>query len=283
MGQEESETIQTIFLGVGRRLCAARQALGFRRQDDFARFLGGFSRGQVSRVEQGLQGPPPEMMAALVEIVGLNANWLLTGEGEMWLVYPSRWPLVSGQNPTTGAAKTRSAVLQAEAKVAAFAVKGVYEAGFRLVPREDVAAGRRPPDLVPVLGRIAAGAGAETLEAVQYAPGDADAYIMYKGAPAGAVAVQVVGVSMEPEFREGDLVVVHAGQSAESGLACVIQRSGDQEVARLKRLRRVGRRLLLESTNPSFPPEDLARQDFVAARPVLAHLPLSRRTKGGDP
>lgn len=275
MKQEQNQANPEYFCQVGGRLRAARADMRIARQADLGLLLGGIPRTTISRTERGENLPGAELLRALVQICGLNINWLLTGEGEMWLRArpPLPRPAVAGATPPRAEANA----------VAGFRVKEVYEAGFRVIPREDVPPGPRAPGLVPVLGRIAAGAGAETLEAVQYAPGDADAYLIYKGAPEGAVAVQVVGASMEPDFREGDLVVVDAGGSAESGLACIVQRSGDVEVARLKRLRRVGRRLILESANPAFPPEDLPRRDFVAARPVLAHLPLSRRTKGGGP
>lgn len=287
MSTENSEKIAPL---VGFRVRQARAAFGFDQQADFGAFLGGVPRSTIGYVERGQGLPNAKMLIGLIERCGLSLNWLFTGKGDMFV---SDLPRLAREAGIVGArhdpdfnraVKARRAAQEAEANAAAKAapwrVGEVYEAGFRVIPREDVPPGPRPADLVPVLGRIAAGAGADILEAVQYAPGDADAYLIYKGAPEGAVAVQVVGASMEPDFREGDLVVVDAGRSAESGVVCVIQRSGDAEVARLKRLRRVGRRLVLESSNPAFPPEDLPRPDFVAARPVLAHLPLSRRTKG---
>jgi SOS-response transcriptional repressor LexA len=158
-------------------------------------------------------------------------------------------------------------------------VAQVYEAGFHIVDR-DGAERHGPEGLVPILGRIAAGPGAETLEAVQYEPGDAEAFLAYAGAPAGAVAVRVVGRSMEPEFREGDLVIVDPGRPTDSGLACVIQRVADTEVARLKKIRRRGRRVILESTAGGFAAEELPADALVGSYAVIAHLPLRR--SGGE-
>lgn len=44
----------------------------------------GLSKGMISETETGKNKPSPNLMLALLDIYGLNLNWLLTGEGEMF-------------------------------------------------------------------------------------------------------------------------------------------------------------------------------------------------------
>jgi transcriptional regulator with XRE-family HTH domain len=43
----------------------------------------GLSKGMISETETGKNKPSPNLMLALLNIYGLNLNWLLTGEGEI--------------------------------------------------------------------------------------------------------------------------------------------------------------------------------------------------------
>jgi len=45
----------------------------------------GLSKGMISETETGKNKPSPNLMLALLNIYNLNLNWLLTGEGEMFL------------------------------------------------------------------------------------------------------------------------------------------------------------------------------------------------------
>jgi SOS-response transcriptional repressor LexA len=152
-------------------------------------------------------------------------------------------------------------------------VARVVTAGYREVPGEEV-----PPDwrgrFVPILGRLAAGEGIDVVEAEQFPPGAADSFVEYRGAPARAFAVRVVGDSMLPGHQSGDLVVVAPDCPVQMGLACVLYETDEGDrVARLKRLRREGRWVYLESTNPAFPPVRLEARRLVGAFAVAAHLP----------
>ncbi len=67
---------------VGVRMKAAREALGL-TQDGFARAVGGSKRG-IQENEARNRVPGGEIIAGMVRL-GINANWLLTGEGPMLL------------------------------------------------------------------------------------------------------------------------------------------------------------------------------------------------------
>jgi transcriptional regulator with XRE-family HTH domain len=45
----------------------------------------GVHKGTIERYEKGLGVPDAEFVAKLIEFEGINANWLLTGEGMMYL------------------------------------------------------------------------------------------------------------------------------------------------------------------------------------------------------
>jgi len=57
--------------------------MGFDSQKAFGATLGGFSVNRVSRAERGENPIPTEMLVALANL-GVNVNYILTGEGTMW-------------------------------------------------------------------------------------------------------------------------------------------------------------------------------------------------------
>lgn len=152
--------------------------------------------------------------------------------------------------------------------------------GYRTVPAEAVP-GRPdwPAHYVPVIGRVAAGCdlAADTAEASATPPGWAGEFLVYDGAPAGAVAVRVEGDSMAPEYQAGDMVLVDTGRPVESGVCVVLLASDGEREAVLKRLRRVGRRWVLSSLNPDYADRPIPAADLAAAYGIIAHLPLSPR------
>lgn len=52
----------------------------------------GLSMGMISETETGKNKPSPNLMLALLNIYGVNLNWLLTGEGEMLATEPGEFP-----------------------------------------------------------------------------------------------------------------------------------------------------------------------------------------------
>lgn len=147
----------------------------------------------------------------------------------------------------------------------------LVEAGFREVHVEGL-----PDDwrgkYVPILGRLSAGEGVDTVEAEETPPGWAASYLIYEGAPASAFALRVVGHSMEPEHQDGDVVVVDGAQPVRSGLCCVIyDRDGDR-IARLKRLRIRGGKAYLQSRHADYSTITVPAAGVEAYR-LIDHLP----------
>ena len=75
---------------LAKRLRNVRRSLGDIDRVEFSKALG-LSTNSVSRYERGEQEPSYSAFAAYCTVYGVNMNWLLTGEGEMF-ADPSKRP-----------------------------------------------------------------------------------------------------------------------------------------------------------------------------------------------
>lgn len=107
------------------------------------------------------------------------------------------------------------------------------------------------PDIIriPVLGRIPAGVPMEAIEDV----------LDYEEAPADwsiggreFFALQVKGDSMNPTYRDGDVVIFKAQPTCENGQDCAVMVNGDD--ATFKRVYRSERGVVLQPLNPAYEP-----------------------------
>lgn len=101
---------------------------------------------------------------------------------------------------------------------------------------------------IPILGRVVAGV---PLEAIS----DTEDYLSVDESIAKQAnfALRVRGDSMAPEFHEGDLVLVKHTPQADNG-DVVIALLEDEGAATVKRLRKKGKEMILEATNPRYAP-----------------------------
>lgn len=105
---------------------------------------------------------------------------------------------------------------------------------------------------VPVMGRARGGEGDNYFEEV-FAVGDADGYVMFPTNDPSAYGVHIVGGSMDPRYRHGEIVIVSPN---------VIPATGDDVLVRFLDGRRMCKRLVditdgwirLESINSAFRP-----------------------------
>lgn len=104
---------------------------------------------------------------------------------------------------------------------------------------------------LPVIGYVQAGGFCEAVDNFQ--PGDADEWMEAYG-PAGpnAFILRVEGLSMDPDFRPGDKVVVDPGAQWTNGDFIIAKRASDHAVT-LKQIKREGDRYYLYATNPDWP------------------------------
>ena len=102
--------------------------------------------------------------------------------------------------------------------------------------------------LVPILGRVEAGIPVEAVEDV----------LDYEEIPAKLAetgeffALQIKGMSMEPKFSEGDVVIVRAQADCDNGDIAVVMVNGEE--ATIKRIKKRSEGIMLIPSNPDFEP-----------------------------
>lgn len=103
----------------------------------------------------------------------------------------------------------------------------------------------------PLISWVAAGRWCEATE--PYQPGDAEKWLL---CPANCgpqtFALRVRGISMEPRFREGQIIFIDPGREAINGSYVVVRLEETQEVT-FKKLVVEGDRKLLKAENPAWP------------------------------
>jgi SOS-response transcriptional repressor LexA len=266
-------------------------------QKDVAAQFGLGSQNAITRLERGdftgLTAPVLRGITNFAQQQGASAEWLLTGKdpleaasrGQLLRALGSRYAEELAREYTLKLARpTTGKIPLAGAKAARPAGRAVrlYDPGYEQIHREQRPA-RWRGSYVPIIGRLAAGEGADTSEAEAFEAGEADAYLIYTGAARDAFAVRIVGDSMEPDYSDGDMIVVDPGRPATSGDCCVIYvADGGERTARLKRLSVRGQWATLSSLNKKYPPIKVAAAHILAFE-VAAHLPWIVHAESGRP
>jgi SOS-response transcriptional repressor LexA len=119
-------------------------------------------------------------------------------------------------------------------------------------------AGRR----IPVINRVAAGYPREFTD-LDYPASIADDYIACPDvADPDAFAARVVGDSMAPDYREGEIVVFSPMLPTPHGSDCFVRLERDHETT-FKRVyfEEGGKKIRLQPINPAYPPRIVDRED----------------------
>lgn len=115
---------------------------------------------------------------------------------------------------------------------------------------------------IPVLGKVVAGTPIDAIENITD-------YIRVTN-PAAAdgsyYALHVVGASMEPEMKEGDLVIVHKQDYFNNGDICIVLVNGNE--ATVKQVRKNKRGIILIGFNPLVYPPHFYSAEEVETLPV---------------
>lgn len=124
---------------------------------------------------------------------------------------------------------------------------------------------------INVYGRIPAGVPLEAIEDI----------IDWEEIPAswqgGYLALQVQGDSMEPEYRENDIIIVKVQPDCESGQDCVVYVNGYD--ATLKRVVKQQTCIMLQPLNPAYEPKIFEYTDPEGVT-ILGVVVEMRRKKG---
>ncbi|MFA5905170.1 MAG: S24 family peptidase [Desulfobacula sp.] len=128
-----------------------------------------------------------------------------------------------------------------------------------------------PPiqDQVPLISWVQAGDWTEVID--QCRAGEAEDFITMTGAAGkNAFALRVVGNSMEPEFKEGEIVTVDPDREAESGSYVIAKINRDE--ATFKQLIKDGGRVYLRPINDAYPLMDVTGLDLRIVGRVVARF-----------
>ncbi len=111
---------------------------------------------------------------------------------------------------------------------------------------------------VPVISWVVAGRWKDVCDAFE--PGDADEWIESDVRGKNVFALRVVGDSMEPEFKEGVIVIVSPHVEAVPN-DYVVVKNPDEE-ATFKQLKKYGTRWVLHPLNPKYEDQEVSRGEF---------------------
>lgn len=100
-----------------------------------------------------------------------------------------------------------------------------------------------------------------------------DAAIAFNVKDPRAIAVQIRGDSMSPQYGEGDVVILYPSYAAKNGdlvIARLVEDKGSDVMFKIYNAMDNGRRVALTSYNPAFPPLDYSREDFAWIYPAAS-------------
>lgn len=214
----------------GATLRATRRARGLTQQA--VADLAGCTKGYLSLIENGRKGPPSgEVLERLETALGLPAGRLATAAALAEAPASVRHDLARAE-------ADRARVRRLAALLASGSLDEMYQSGAlqRLVGQFESGdgAGRGAvevalPREVPLINRVAAGYPRGFTD-LGYPARVADDYVRCPDiADPDAFAARVVGDSMEPAYREGDVVVFSPARAVESGDDCFARLERDDE------------------------------------------------------
>ncbi len=218
----------------GRVLAARRRAAGLSLEALGDRV--GCAKSYLWALERGRKGPPSEALVARLEAaLGLAAGEL--GAAARWQKTPGpvRRDLCAMQE--RGRSGERLARLLGEGVRAGASLDELYKSGAlgalieRLAPSGPQAQSVRAalPVEIPLINRVTAGYPADFTD-LGYPARVADEYVRTPDLhDPDAFAARVVGDSMEPDYREGDIVVFSPAVAVRSGMDCFVRLEPDHE------------------------------------------------------
>jgi len=114
--------------------------------------------------------------------------------------------------------------------------------------------------LVPVINDVRAGYPVD-FDDKGYPPGAADDYVRCTDLhDPNAFAVRVVGDSMEPKYREGDIIIFSPAATVESGVDCFVRLTDPHETTFKQVFFEEGGQIRLQPRNHNYPPQTLPRE-----------------------
>lgn len=251
---------------LGVRLRSAREKRGLSLEEVCTR--AGCAKSYLSAVENGHKGPPSEALLTRLE------SALGVSKGE--LVQLARWARTPAEvrrelaelSSTSSAARRLSEIIRTGGSL-----DEAYRTGQLRGLVDSVAGAEEPkvveaalPMEVPLINRVAAGYPADFTD-LGYPARVADEYVRCPGlSDPDAFAARIVGDSMMPEYREGDIVVFSPARDVDNGSDCFVRIAPDHE-STFKRVYFEGEAgeemIRLQPINNRYPPRVLPREDVL--------------------
>ena len=229
----DTSTDKASTIAIGARIKEARAALGLSQQD-LADAIGGSKRG-IQDNESGVNAPASTLLRGIVGL-GVNANWLLTGHGPIFLS-----DLLSDA--------LEDFVVAEKLQKTADAMRNSQD-GFVSIPLYDV--------------KVAAGVGSvvEAENVVDFLSFKQEwIRAELRANPADLYLVHVDGESMEPTLRPGDVILIdHRDQSVSRDGVYVLRMDGALLVKRLQR--KPGGLIKVSSDNQSYDSFEVNPKEF---------------------
>lgn len=198
-------------------------------------------QGSVSRYLRGKASPKASEIIRLAAALEVSTDWLLTGD--------EPGPGIKGYLKKLKA--VRNAVVHGSGNLAA------AEADFDALMHEGPGIRR-----IPVLGWAHAGQA----KAYEELPREFQDTVPTDCRDPQAFGVVLEGDSMEPSFREGDLLILMPGTRVHSGCLAVIRLADDGVLFR--RIQIVGDRYRLLPLNPRYETEEFSQDQISWIYPV---------------
>lgn len=111
---------------------------------------------------------------------------------------------------------------------------------------------------VPVVSWVTAGRWREVCDAFE--PGDADEWIDTDVRGRNVFALRVTGDSMDPEFKDGEIIIVNPHIEASPNDYVVVKNPSGE--ATFKQLKKYGQRWVLHPLNPRYEDQEVKKGDF---------------------
>ena len=252
----------------------------------------GCAKSYLSAIENGRRPPPSDpVLTRIEEALGMPAGRLRQAARLEDVPEEVRRELDALRDSQRQAVRLRALLagtgVDGQGRITG-SLDRAYKTGElqRLVGRltdEPAARDTQPADLpveVPLINRVAAGYPTEFTD-LGYPARVADEYVRCPDIrDADAFAARVVGDSMEPDYREGDIVIFSPAKDLRDGADCFARLEPDQETT----FKRVyfetgadGREMIrLQPVNNRYPPRVLPRErvaGLYAAASVLRPIP----------
>jgi repressor LexA len=224
-------------MSLGEIIRNKREELGLTLEEVGSRI--GFSKPYLSTIETGKVHNPPsdDLLQKLERVLGFEAGTLL------YMAHMERLPADIREKVET---------VEAENEKWRQLNKGQKKTGEQQAPEKKPSLS--PGRLVPIINKVTAGYPTD-FDDLDYPVGVADDYLRCPDVhDPNAFAVRVVGDSMEPKFKEGDIIIFSPKTEVRNGDDCFVRFTSPHETTFKRVFFEPNNTVRLQPRNDRYPP-----------------------------